>query len=303
MPLPRPGVRPPCPHALSALIPAEEHPLLAHALGLPIVERSDLTPLLGPRLDQGRSSACSCHAAAAGLWAASGHNLPGFPSPHCLYSASGRIEAPCGGVLRDDGRQLASVLRAVRETGIGPMRAPTPDGRWSDVWTSEDVAGLPGAPPPNVCADLTQAEHAQCVRYDAGSHTIDPRGPAAIRQIIACLTSPAPAPVLVGGEVGAAFEGLEGDQDAQPDDPSDPDGGGHALLICGHRPLVGSAGHFEFRLCNSWGSSWDEDGECWASEAFVLGLWELHPLTCCRVDDASLPLLERLRAALRRLVP
>ena len=183
------------------------------------------------------------------------------------------------------------------------MRAPTPDGRWSDVWTAEDVSGIAGAPPPNVCADLTQAEHAQCVRYDAGSHTIDPSSTDLEREIIATLTSPAPAPVLVGGRVGEAFEDLEGDVDAQPDAPDDPQGGGHALLIVGHRPLASHAGHYEFRLANSWGSSWDDDGEGWASESFVRSLWELHPLTCTRVDDPTKPLLDRLRDALRRLAP
>ena len=303
MRLPPPGVRRPDPTQLSELTPASEHPLLAHALALPVVERSDLSPLLGQRLNQGRSSACSCHAAASGLWAASGRNLPFFPSPHVLYSASGRIEAPCGGLLRDDGRQLCSVLRAIRETGIGPMLAPTPDWRWSDVWTAEDVAGIVRAPPPNVCRDITLDELARCIRYDAGAHTIDPSSTDLEREIIATLTSPAPAPVLVGGRVGAAFEELEGDVDAQPDAPDDPQGGGHALLIVGHRPLASSAGHYEFRLANSWGSSWDEDGECWASEAFVRSLWELHPLTCTRVVDPTKPLLDRLRDALRRLVP
>jgi hypothetical protein len=291
------GVRRPDPTQLAELIPAFLHPFIAHQLAQGSDQSSDLTSLLGRRLDQGHSSSCSCHAAASGLYAASRGSFPWFPSPGLLYRASGRIEAPSGNPIRDDGRQLCSVLRAIRETGIGPMRAPTPDGRWSDIWTPSEGEGS------LISSDLTAIERAACASYDAGNHTIDPSSDGACSQIIAALTSPAPAPVLVATEVGEAFDGLAGDAVAQPDSATDPKGGGHALLIVGHRPLAGAPGRWQFRLANSWGESWDDNGECWASEAWVRACWELHPLICLPVEEPCLGLVERLRAALRRMVP
>ena len=271
---------------LRKLLPAREHPYLMAAS---LARESDLTASVGKRKNQGRSSSCSAHAITSGLYAAqigAGIADPIDGSPHLVYSLSGRLERPFA-ALQDDGRQLVDVLAVVRTVGLAPMQAPTPDGRWSDVWTAEE------GPDPNVCVPATGAEILSCVRhaYDVGNHTIDPTAPDRDDLIVATLTAPSPAPVLLATRVGARFDSLSPGQVAEPD----PDGSGHALIICGHRTLA--SGDRQFLVDNSWGD-WDENGECWVSSAWAGACWELHPLTMSPQGNLACSLVDRMRGAL-----
>ena len=297
-----PGVRRSDPEKLALLLPARLHPAIAHRLGAPLALESDLTAAEPPVMDQGQSSACAAHEGVVVAHASlrlAGVDDPIIGSPHVLYSVSGRIERPTG-ELQDDGRQLVDVLTALRTVGMSPIQAPTPDGRYSDVWTAADVAGIDGAPPPNVCLDATPEELAACHNHahDFGNHTIDPRDPDLEALVISTLTGPVPAEILIGTEVGAAFEMLAAGGLAQPDlIPNDPQGGGHALRICGHKTLAD--GTRLYKIGNSWSASWCSAGYCWAPVSFLRACWELHPMTATpKGPNPALSLLDRIRAAL-----
>jgi hypothetical protein len=163
---------------------------------------------------------------------------------------------------------MTAVIAAFERDGLAPQKAPTPDGRQSDIWTAEDVASIPNAPPPNVCLPPTPDELAsanQC-RPKITFHVIDPTASDAEVQAQASLA--AGCPLWVGVQVGQAFEMLQGDATADADPPSDPTGGGHAMTIVGYEPDPKNPGKTRYRCDNSWGL-WDENGECWVSAAFL----------------------------------
>jgi len=271
------------------------HPLHAAAMasGLPL--HADLSAYCGRRKNQGQSSACAAHSGTTGLLAAqygAGVASPVDPSPWLAYVVSGMLEAP-GGPLLDDGRTLPDVVSAFR-SGIIPMRAPTPDGRWSDVWTAADTGGAS-----NVCTPPTAADFAARVvlPFDYGNHTIDPHASNMGDLVVASLTCANPAPVWVAGLVGRQFDTLNGDAIAQPA-TGDPSAGGHATLIVGFRTMAD--GSRQYLDDNSWGEEWDNDGECWTSEAWLASQWELHPLTMTPRTE-GLTVADRMRSLLSRL--
>ena len=291
MPRPRGGLRRSDAHALA--LRCDAHIACTSA---PRPASSDLSQRFPVRLNQGQTPTCYAHALAAGLSMACG--VPWIPSPRALAVASMRLEQGPGGTLRDDGCRLTTVLDVARQIGTRPMQAPTPDGRCSDVWCSDDVSGLAMPPPPNDCLDLTPAELDECRlhEYDCGLTSIDPRLGDAPGLVVDCLTSPLhPAPVLVGTIVGPAFSGLRPGYVAQPEPAWSVSRGGHALLLVGHR--TAADGSVEFKILNSWGEEWDENGECWVSTPWLRACWELHPLTPVpRVPS----LFERLRSMVWR---
>jgi hypothetical protein len=258
------------------------------AMAAPLPLRSDLNR--GRRKDQGRSSACSAHALNKGI-----ENATGFlGSDHVLYSATGS---------RDVGRRLVDVLATAASIGLAPYEGDSPDGRFSDVWTANDTS----AKPPNVCVAPTDAELSAAIehRYDFGGNSIDPKSPDLRALVVGTLAID--SCIYLATQVGRAFESLGRGQVAAPD-VNDPDSGGHALIIDGHMTLAPET-EAEFvtkfgdgfpedttlvKVASSWGEEWDEDGECWASLAWVASAWECHPL----YKNPSPSLLQRIEAAL-----
>ena len=92
-------------------------------------------------LDQGQTGSCTGHGTATALYTsfvAAGVPLKFIPSPAEIYRngrAIDRVPRSDGtfALLTDDGAEPNQVIRAVQTIGIRPMRAPTKDGRYSDV--------------------------------------------------------------------------------------------------------------------------------------------------------------------------
>ena len=142
------------------------------------------------------------------------------------------------------------------------MLAPQ-DGRFSDVPGNDTPF-----PEPTV-SDLAVAGQ----DLIAGEYQI-PVDDTAPTTVALCLD--AGIPVWLGTFVDTAFENLAANDIAQPADQSDPQGGGHAMYISAYR--TASDGSFEFRVENSWGSSWADGGAVWASSAWLKACWNLWPM-------------------------
>lgn len=225
---------------------------------------------LQPATDQGQSSSCTAHSlvkAVEILTAASGAAFRG--SMHVLYSLTGTLEKESP--LADDGRQCVDCLEVVATQGLAPFAGPTPDGRNSDVTDAAD-----GDSSPNVCVPATTEEvtAASMHKFDFGQNSVDPASAQLSDLLASCLA--AKGVVYLGTQVGQVFESLTGDTVAEPDTiPSDPNGGGHALIIVGYKTVNGVR---VFLVQNSWSKQWDNSGLCWASLAWCGACWELHPL-------------------------
>jgi hypothetical protein len=240
------------------------HPAHAAALAAPLPASADNS--LQPVTDQGQSSACTWHSLVKGIQICTGF----YGSMHVGYSCTGELEGETP--LADDGRQCTDSLTVAATIGVCPFEGDSPDGRNSDIYTAADTT----AKPANVCLPATAAEKALAAerRFDFGGNSISPTDADVSNLVAGCLA--AKGVVYLGTQVGAAFEQLAGETVAVPDPANDTSGGGHALIIVGYR--TASDGSRQFRVQNSWGESWDENGECWASLAWVQACWELHPL-------------------------
>ena len=265
------------PGVLAGRIARALHPDHVAAMAGPLPLRSDLSR--GRRKNQGRSSACSAHALTKGAELVTGF----LGSDHVLYSCTGRLQ----GDMADTGRRLVDNLTIVRTIGLAPYQGDSPDGRFSDLWTANDTSARPA----NVTTPATDAELAAANGrvIDLGQNSLDPKGADLSDLLVGSLAIG--APIYLGTQIGQAFEDLGSGIVAQPDPANDPTGGGHALLIVGHR--TNADGSRDFLVCNSWGESWSGNGECWASLAWVAACWELHPLV-----QSSPSLLSRIAAAL-----
>ena len=227
-----------------------------------------------PPLDQGQTSSCTAHALTKGVEILTG----ALGSQHVLYSLTGARQ----GDLTDSGRQCSDTIAVAREQGLAPFEGDV-EGRHSDVSTT------------NVTAPATydETKAALAHRVDLLPLRIDPAIPDLSDRIVASLAIG--SPVYLGTEVGAAFEDLGAGMVAQPTPANDTSGGGHALVIVGHR--TNADGSRDFRVQNSWGESWDEAGECWASLAWVAATWELYPLSIAAGSPSILAeVVDALRA-------
>ncbi|HLK36901.1 MAG TPA: C1 family peptidase [Polyangiaceae bacterium] len=230
-----------------------------------------LTPC--QRLDQGQTSTCHAHSLVAAVWtalAAAGTTPPFVGSPRqlaaCTYSDVRARRIPVGQTLPtlgDNGADLQDDATALAAWGLAPIQAPTSDGRFSDC-ENDPSSGVFPEPDP------TQLQRVMQVTGEY-SIPVDSSAPATVATCI-----DAGIPVQVGIFIDTAFEELSAGHVAQPANERDPNGGGHAMYISGYR--TNSAGELEFRVENSWGSTWCEGGACWASTAWLLSAWELFPV-------------------------
>ena len=259
---PPPGYRPSKPHKLAARTPAHLDPKIAAALAVPLPANIDLS--VHPAYDQGQTSSCTAHALMKCVEIVTAWR----GSMRCLYAQAGAIE----GDTADDGREPLDCMQAIAAQGVAPYAGPTPDGRVSDV--TPENATQPVSPAEATAADTN--------RINLGSASIDPKSDNLSDLVVASLA--VKAPIYLGTLVDYAFEELQGQTVAQPTPPTEPDAGGHALTLCGVRTMPD--GSRQFRVENSWGESWDEAGECWATLAWVAACSELHP---CVLQGAVVP--------------
>ena len=260
---PPPGVRRPDSARIARMLGAHEHETIAKALAATLPTSTDLSRL--PPTNQGFSESCTAHALVKGIEIITGGFLG---SEHVLYSMTGLLEGDSG----DVGRACMDTMQVARTSGICPFEGMSPDGRNSDVWTDQDTAAVP----PNVTTPATADEIAGAARHviPLGEHTILPSAPNRSDLVVASLA--AGCPIYLGTVVGQNFFNDGGGMVIGPDPENDPQAGGHALLIVGHR--TNPNGVRNFKVENSWGELWDDAGECWASEEWVAACYELHPL-------------------------
>ena len=229
-----------------------------------------------PRMDQGQSGTCHAHSLAAAVWCAltaSGVTPSFVGSPRQLAACTyADVRGPGSPMqpLQDTGADLQDDSTALATWGLAPIQAPTSDGRFSDV-EADPASNIFPEP------DLSRLE---LVQQLSGEYAIavDANAP---RLVASCID--AGIPVQIGIFVDSAFESLTAEQVAQPANQRDPNGGGHALYISGYR--TNATGQLEFRVENSWGSSWCDGGACWASTAWLLSAWELFPVAVTEVPS------------------
>lgn len=230
----------------------------------------------GAILDQGRSGSCTFHGTPQALWVtfkAAGTPLPFMPSPHIGYGIIRVLERASASVaLTDSGAMPADIKTVIDTYGISPIQAPTPDGRYSDIWTADDVAGIANAPPPNinvepVLADLEQAG----TEIVADAYRIDETEADFTTQIMAAISGVTNNGVGracgIGVFVDSAFMNYDGSTPMNTVNLTDPNGGGHWLALTYYYTMAD--GTLVFGGPNSWGSSWGKAGHYEVTAAWL----------------------------------
>lgn len=252
----------------------------ARALAVGATPKGAATIALPPPLDQGQTSTCFAHSLAMGIYGALKGSF--LPSPKeiaaCTYALARSRATPMWmplPSLLDVGADLQQCADVLTSIGIAPMTGPTSDGRNSDVEND---------PPDNVFPEPSLSRIERTTRVD-GEYVI-PVDDAAPTLAALCLD--ARIPVQVGFFCDHAFQALVPGSIAPIPDTSDPNGGGHAVLLRGYS--TDSEGLLEFHVRNSWGSNWCDGGDCAVSAAWVSAAWELFPVA------VSLPSANRVAA-------
>ena len=264
--MPGKGLKRSTPHKIRHRLGAENHQAIAAALTGTIPPAAQLKP--ASRMDQGESETCFAHSAVACVSVADNSLAEGSPLclASCTYADVRAVANPTGNLppLADTGAELQDAADALRRWGLGPLGSQV-SGR-SGVSDVPDDSSAP-FPEPNV-DELEAAGHTLIT----GEYSI-PVNSDAPRTVAASIV--AGFPVWLGTLVGSAFQALQAGDVAQPCPDSDTTAGGHALYISGFR--TNAAGEYEFRVENSWGTGWCDNGAGWASQAWLLASWDLWP--------------------------
>lgn len=204
-------------------------------------------------LDQGDTSSCEAHATSAALViraAVSGAPIA-MPSRAALYAMALEFDnGPSASPLLDVGTFARSIAYALATDGVCSetrwpfaklIKTPSPDGIQPAVVRRPPWDALQNA------SDARVTDFAW-VLSDGAQRCEE------IRDALA-----KGFPVVYGMPVDAAFE--QGGSDVYTG-LSGPSLGGHCLCIVGFRPGA-------FRVLNSWGSSWQDGGRFWISDACI----------------------------------
>jgi hypothetical protein len=177
--------------------------------------------------------------------------------------------------LQDDGRELADEITGLMSCGAAAIgtdsQCPTPDGRYSDVWSDADVANLSPVPDANVTAE-PDLQALQASAYDvlSGAYTVTLSDANSGAQCAAALDSG--FALYIGFSCGMAFQQLGPNDIAQPTPANDNSAGGHSIIIVSYR--INAAGQYEWLIRNSWGAGWADNGGVWCSDTWRLAVWE-----------------------------
>jgi hypothetical protein len=260
------GFRPSQHHKLAQF--GAPHP---SAAPLPFAVAYALRGLLGDPFDQGRSSGCVWHALPTLLGLAciaAGTPLLWTPSPWDGYAATRAEETPGTGPLPDAGVEPADAFVVLPRVGIRAMRGPTPDGRNSDIWTAEDIEGIPGAPPPNVSLRPTMRDDEEsALDLVTGPVQLSPAAPDFPEQIASRIFSDHVG-TIVGLHATPQLENWTAGSPALQDVSGFTGTDGHGMAVTDYRTNA-STGLLEFWARSSWGA-WGEFGGLWLSRAFLV---------------------------------
>ena len=208
-----------------------------------------------------------------------GNPLGFVPSPYTTYTVTRSLERSSSSVpLTDSGAMPSDVMTAVSRYGVRPIQAPTPDGRFSDIWSASDVSGVPNAPPPNVNSDVDFMDLEQAgQKLVVGEYRIDEVSSDVVTLVRQCLAV-GKAPVGIGIFVDSQVMNF-GPHSAPvgPPNTNDPNGGGHWICIVGYR--LASDGTYDWEVCNSWGTGYGDAGHFWAKQEWIKSASDLYGWT------------------------
>jgi hypothetical protein len=230
--------------------------------------------------DQGLSESCGGHGTtqlAKVSLAAQGIVL-GYLSPQDIWAATRAKESAGSGPLPNVGVDPVDLITAVGE-GVSLMATQadgspvlTPDGRVSDVWTPQDIAGIPGAPPANDGNRPSLAQDEDGRRHlILGPQLIDPAASDFEDHLCSSICNDK-APVGVGIHASAAFEawgqgGAADGKTALSDASGFTSDDGHWVGVYDYATLT--SGPKIYWLANSWSKRWGTSkGGIW-----VTGPW------------------------------
>ena len=210
-----------------------------------------------PLIDQGKTGHCGGAGTSQIVYTAmgaAGTPLPWVPSPRSIYGLArtlARLNASQG--LTDSGIMPFYLLAVLSQFGVQPIQAPTPDGRYDDVWGPDDLVGLPAARP-NVNDEISLLDlESSGLRLLTGQYRVNESGANAINQITSALSQKIPAGI--GIFVDSGFEWWDPTTGPiKTINLGDPQGGGH-WLACTYfytHPLLGLV----LGGPNSWNDLW-----------------------------------------------
>jgi hypothetical protein len=218
----------------------------------------DCSNLLPEVLNQGSKGSCTGFGGSTEpIWAAmnaaafaAGQPAVERPSPDWAYLIARSLE---GNLSADSGASISSVLGGARLMGsVKESQCPYLDYRLNpdrDAWPA-----------------LGRLANDQ--RILDSTARITETGPAMIDALRAALAGGyLPA---FGTDVDAAFESLDartvwlGCRGQSL--------GGHALCLTGYRTINSRT---QFRIRNSWGIGWGDNGSCWCDQSAVSGFWDV----------------------------
>ena len=194
---------------------------------------------LPPIYNQGQVGSCTAHALAGAVEILHTHqNLPSLrPDRMALYWRERAME---GTIMEDAGAMIADGVTSLRQGYEAETRYI---GSWAQEWVN---------PPATLPHDAPRLVNSDPLAIDPG-------------QVMYALASG--FPVVVGVQITHAWDDPIGDTLSLPGAPSI---GGHAVTLVGYK-RTGSK--VFFRLRNSWGESWGDEGYIWLpSEWVTLGI-------------------------------
>ena len=235
-----------------------------------------------PIFDQGQGGSCVGAGVAAGCYTGMiASNIPfdGIPSPGITWKGTKDRERsmfllPGAGTtipmpaIVDGGCGTADALLWLAQEGVTKMTtSKTPDGRFYDLWTPADVAGIKGATS-NVSIELSVDELALArQKLLLGPSMLDTGDPSFVLNLKSALLL---GPVWWGGTVDSqVFNFTSTSVPVSPFIATDPNQGGHLMCIQGWRPSVLGDGTDDWEVQDSWGEDYGDTGYLWARQTWA----------------------------------
>jgi hypothetical protein len=240
--------------------------------------QASLAKFRAPIFDQGQTGSCTGHGTAQAVYTsmnAAGSPLPFVPSPRIIYGTARTLERASASIaLTDSGAMPTDLLTVLRTYGIAPIGPMSPDGRFSDIWSTDDVWGLATPPPPNVNVDMDLLDlESSGLRLLTGEYRVDEGASSFGPQLSASIAGMAAGGI--GIFVDTAFMNWNPSTGPiQRINLADPNGGGH-WLSCDYfytDPQLGLI----LGGPNSWGQlNWPSGGPPPRSPYWVPGCYEM----------------------------
>ena len=265
-------------HDLYSLPRVPNHLKLAAAPLPASVDNSNLVPRV---FDQGGAGSCVGHGTAEAIWgelvrewkaAGSTGEFPECPSRAWNYWL-GRVHD--GDPNLDNGTYVSSVFEMLAKYGF--IR----ESAWQ--YSDQNLT-----PPKSRIPALQRLAFKQ--RLVTGTARITSIGAKLIAELKTALA--AGYLVVFGTQVDMAFENLG--RDAVWPGCKGQSLGGHCMLVTGFRTINGRT---QFRIRNSWGTGWCDNGSCWFDEAATVGFDDVWVVSAAPKYGLIRRVFDKLRGA------